>query len=121
MAERYLREFDRDPEAVGNADDNRPEMSDFSLEAELLTEIVNELRASRAEAIAVAGGRAAKPRYRKGPASAIERVRYRIREEEHLDLVSRLAPRDERGRRVQPVRADPAPAPDSMGRDTLLT
>lgn len=121
MAERYLREFERDPEAVGTADDGRPEMADFSLEAELLLDLVNEVKALRGDVVASAGAKPAKPRFRKGPMTAIERVRLRIDQEQHNDLVARLTPRDAQGRRVAPVLADPVSDTDTITRDTLLT
>jgi hypothetical protein len=120
-AEQYLREFERDPEAVGSADDGRPPMAEFTLEAELLLDLVNEVKALRSEAISMETGKSPKMRFRKGPMTAIERVRLRLDQEQHNDLVSILAPRDEHGRRIAPVLADPVSDPDTITRDTLLT
>lgn len=121
MARQYLEEFDIDDDAPVSDDDGRPEMSDFGLAEELLLEVLNELKAMRSENVGLQTGKAgAKPRYRKGPMTAMERIKYRVREEQHNSLVSRLAPRDERGVRVQPLAAEPVTNPDSMMRDTAI-
>lgn len=122
MARAYLAEFDDDiDDQAPSDDDGRPEMSDFSLEAELLLEVVNELKSLRAEAVGLQTGKAgAKPRFRKGPMTAYERVRYQVREAQHNVLAAMLTPRDEQGRRVQPIVAEPATDPDSMMRDTAI-
>ena len=122
MAEQYIREFERDPDDVGSESDGRPDMADFTLEAELLLDLVNEMKAMRSEAIALATGKAGhEVAFRKGPLTAYETVSGRLEYEQHSILVSMLTPRDEHGNRIAPLKADPVSDPDTLGRDTLAT
>lgn len=109
MAEQYIQEFERDPGDVGDSqNDGRPEMSEYDLHAELLLELLNEIKVMRYENMGIASGKPGpKPRFRKGPLTAYETVRQRLEHAQHDLLVATLTPRDENGRRVGPHQTGP--------------
>jgi len=72
--------------------DPRPAVAEFGLAEDLMTMLVNEVRALKATVASIASGSNAKVDFLKGPKYAIEAMRHEARAKQHRDLAARLVP-----------------------------
>lgn len=77
---------DADPDAA------RPSVSEFDIQADLLTVVVNELRSVQALIVGVAGGSNPKVHQLKGPKYAFEAVELEEQQRGHAILAARMVP-----------------------------
>ncbi len=78
--------------AEGDDEEYRPPQALYGPVEDLLTDVANQLRALRAEAISIQGGKPNQPKFRPGPRTALAAAEARVRAEEHAKLTARLLP-----------------------------
>lgn len=90
-AEAYMQKLSEDEAEIPT--ESRPMMSDFTLEAEMMLDVVNELKVLNNTQVARGGGHPGKPKFLRGPATAFEEIKFKMRENEHAELVAKFLPK----------------------------